>query len=116
MSRTPRSIERIPGVLGPDSCAPEAVFDARRAIRRARRRANLSDALDFSVLIGVNLLMAFWEQARIPFLSRDTSVLIVLLANVFHVFDWVMKRHLPLWRARFIASSWSREERARLEL
>ena len=109
----PHAIRRTPGVLGPESSAPRIKFDARRAIARARKRANLATVIDLAILLAVNLMVAVWDNARIPFLSRDVSVLLVLLFNVAHVADWTARRVLPLWRARWIAASWSREERAR---
>ncbi|MDX1583775.1 MAG: hypothetical protein R3338_09270 [Thermoanaerobaculia bacterium] len=114
--KNPQSIDRTPGALGPEACAPSVVVDAKQIIRKARDRANLSDAFDFSILFTINLMASTWESAHIPFLSRDASIAILLLVNVLYVVDWFAGRFLPPLKARFIASTWSREERGRLGL
>lgn len=110
----PGSLEQLPGTAGP--VPPVAHFDASGTIRKARMRADLSDFLDLSVLLGINLMFKMWESAHIPFLSRDASMAILLAANAAYVMDWLVTRYFPQWRARRIAATWSREERSRCRL
>lgn len=111
--RDPGSVVRTPGTAGPRSTPPSARYDAAGEIRRARTRADLSDFLDLSILLAVNLMFKIWATAHIPFLSRDASMAILLTANALYVVDWLVTRFVPQWRARRIASTWSQEERAR---
>jgi hypothetical protein len=102
----------IPGVEGPRATHVDArQLAAEHA--RARRRAAVEDLLDCAMLIVVNLIFLLWSEARVPFLSRDTTLLLLLAANLLTVAGYVRARILPLWKARRIAATWSPAERAR---
>lgn len=112
----PGSVERIPGAGGPETAPPAVNINAGKIVRSARVRADLSDLLDLSILLGINLMFKGWETAHIPFLTRETSMAILLSANALYVLDWLVTRYLPQWRARRVASTWSPNERARARL
>jgi hypothetical protein len=102
----------IPGVEGPR--VPRV--DARQLAAehaRARRRAAVEDLLDCAVLIVVNLVFLLWSEAKVPFLDRDATLILLLLANLLTVAGYARARILPLWKARRIAATWSAAERAR---
>jgi hypothetical protein len=106
----------LPGVGGRDEVAPTPVVDALEAITRARRRALLSDGLDIGLLAGVDVIFGIWSTATLPFLSRTTSLEILILSNVAILVSCVLRRKFPQWRARRISESWSSTERNRREL
>lgn len=112
----PGSVELTPGVEGPETTPPSMVFNSQHMIHRARTRADLSDFLDLTILLAVNVMFKIWEGAHIPFLSRDASMAILLSANALYVLDWLVTRYFPQWRARRIAATWSPEERRRCGL
>lgn len=112
----PGTVERIPGAGGPETAPRNVRVDANKVIRSARLRADLSDLLDLSILLGINLMFMLWETAHVPFLSRDASMAILLSANALYVADWLATRYVPQWRARRVASTWSRDERTRVRL
>lgn len=73
----------------------------------------MSDLVDLMILIVINLFFMQWEQARIPLLTRDLSLAILLGTNAVYVVGWFRNRVLPVWRARRIASSWQPDEKER---
>ena len=102
----------IPGVDGP----PHAAVNARQLEmdrQRARRRESIEDLLDCAVLIVVNLVFLLWSEAKVPFLDRDTTMVLLMLANLFTIGSYVRTRILPRWKARRIAATWSAAERER---
>lgn len=104
--------ELLPGV-STTSCPPQVVFDAHKAIRRARRRMMLRDGLQLALLIAVDWLFAHWSDSRMPFLERGTSLTLLRAMN-FGIFTHIwLTRSLPKWNAKRIASTWSRSERAK---
>ncbi len=104
--------ELIPGVQGPRAVGVEArQLAAERS--RARHRASVEDLLDCAVLIVVNLVFLLWSEAKVPFLNRDVTLALLLLANLFTVAGYVRTRVLPVWKARRISLTWSVAERER---
>ncbi len=110
---SPRSIRFLPGARGPE---PRVLAHQGVAaeVDRARRRADASELLDLMILIVINLFFMQWQGARLPFLSRDASLLILLATNAAYVLSWVRSRLVPLWQTRRIATSWSEDEQKRL--
>lgn len=102
--------ELLPGVVT-TSTPPRVACDAHAAIRRARRRAWLRDGLQFVLLAAVNWLFVYWPDARMPFVDRDTSVMLLRGVNVAILGHMWLVRMLPRWTARRIAATWSRSER-----
>ncbi|HEU5162526.1 MAG TPA: hypothetical protein VFV54_05235 [Thermoanaerobaculia bacterium] len=102
----------IPGVEGPRHSAVNArQLEIER--QRARRRESVEELLDCAVLIVVNLVFLLWSEAKVPFLDRDTTMIVLLLANLFTIGSYVRSRVLPRWKARRIAATWSAAERER---
>ncbi|HEY0590477.1 MAG TPA: hypothetical protein VGF40_01810 [Thermoanaerobaculia bacterium] len=102
----------LPGVEPPRRPSVDGDTVARE-LARARQRAAVEDLLDCAVLIVVDLLFLLWPNAQVPFLDRDATLTLLLLANVVTVAGYVWTRALPVWKARRIAMTWSAAERAR---
>ena len=102
----------LPGVAT-DACPPAVVFDSRRAIRRARRRAALRDFAQFLLLGGVDWMFAHWPYTHVPSMDRAHSVLVVALLNAAILTHIIVVRTFPRWSARRIAATWCLSERAR---
>jgi hypothetical protein len=102
----------LPGVNVVE-CPPRVVFDSRRAIRRARRRAAFRDAAQLILLAGVDYLFMHWPLTHIPDLGRDRSVLIVATLNSLILTHVMVSRIFPRWSARRIAATWCSAERSR---
>jgi hypothetical protein len=104
--------ELLPGVTR-DDCPPAVVCDARAAIRKARLRALWRDLVLVTMVVAVDALFVRWPEARMPYLERNTSVLVLGAANLLLVADLWLMRTLPKWWARRIAGTWCRAERDR---
>ena len=102
--------ELLPGVTEAD-CPPRVACDAHEAIRRARRRALAFHAGQLALLAGVDWLFFRWMNARVPFLGRHESLVLLRAINVAALADLWLLRALPRWTARRIAATWSRSER-----
>jgi hypothetical protein len=102
----------LPGVTVTDF-PPVAVYDARRAIRRARRKAVIYDAAQLLLLAGVDWLFFRWPSAHVPMLDRHDSLLVVGAMNILMAAYIWLARAFPRWSARRVASTWSPSERAR---
>lgn len=72
--------------------------------------------MDLGLLIAVNILFIRWEASHVPFMSRDLSMLLLLIANAGYVVSWAMTRVAPVLNARRISSTWSRNERQRVRI
>jgi hypothetical protein len=90
-----------------------AVFDSRRAIVRARRRAAFRDVAQLMILMGVDWLFMHWPHSHVPSLDRSDSLTVLLLLNGAVLAHVIFSRMLPKWSARRIATTWSLSERAR---
>jgi hypothetical protein len=106
--------ELLPGVTA-DSCPPRVVCDAHTAIRKARRRAMLRDAVQIALLLAVDYLFIHWPDSRMPFLEREASLVFLRGVNVIAVADLWLTRALPKWWAKRIAETWSRAEREKFK-
>ena len=102
----------LPGVTT-RSCPPNVVCDAHAAIRAARRRANLRDALQVTLLLAVDYLFVHWPESRMPFLDREGSLTFLRAINGLAIADLWLTRAFPKWWARRVAATWSRSERDR---
>ena len=104
--------ELLPGVTT-DSCPPRVVCDVRAAIRKARRRAIVRDAVLIVLMAAVDYLVIRWPESRMPFLDRAGSLTFLQWVNILVVADLWLMRALPKWWARRIAETWCRAERER---
>ena len=104
--------ELLPGVTD-DSCPPRVVCDAKAAIRKARRRAIVRDAVLVVLVAAIDYLFIYWPEARLPFLDRLSSLTVIRWVNVLLVADLWLMRSLPKWWAKRISETWCRAERER---
>ncbi|MDQ3281137.1 MAG: hypothetical protein M3Q69_06970 [Acidobacteriota bacterium] len=104
--------ELLPGVSD-DSCPPRVVCDAHAAIKRARRRVWLREALQLTVLLAADALFLQWPHSRMPFLDREHSRMLLQSMNLIVIADLWRVRAMPKWNAKRIASTWCRAERDR---
>jgi hypothetical protein len=107
------TIDLIPGVYGPEACSPERRTDARAPVEAARRKVNRRDALDLSLLLSVDLLFASWESARVPFLDRGDTIVILIAVHLMVFGSIIAARLLPAWKARRVSSTWKPAEQLR---
>lgn len=110
---TAKQKDLLPGAAGPRASAPVPRTNAQHQVQKVRRAASIRDTIDSVLLIAVDVFFFLWPEAHIPFLSRASSVLVLILANVLLVGFWVVTRSIPRWRARRIAKSWDSEERSK---
>lgn len=108
----PARPQLLPGVSSTEA-PPEVLFESRRIIASARRRAAFRDALDLLLLTAVDGLFLRWPHAHIPVLTRDETALIVAIANALVITYMWTARALPRWRARRVAMTWSATEQSR---
>ncbi len=107
-----RRNELLPGITSTD-CPPTVVFDSRRAIERARRRADIRDAAQLFILAAVDWLVLRWPSAHVPGLGRHGSMMVVVAVNALFVLHVVLSRWLPRWSASRVAATWSAHEQSR---
>lgn len=112
----PGNTDILPGAGGRETAPPLIRTNAAETIRRARFRADLGDLMDLGILIAVNILFIRWEATHVPFMSRDLSMLLLMIANAGYVVSWAITRVVPLVNARRISSTWSRNERQRVRI
>jgi hypothetical protein len=103
----------LPGV-SPEVPSPNVVFSSSRVIRRARVRAALRDALDLVLLTAVDWLFVRWPYARVPLLTRDNSLRLLVVLNLVLIGYLWIARTFPRWRARRVAATWCHDEQVRL--
>lgn len=93
---------------------PAVVFQSRKVVAGARRRAAFRDVLDLLLMAGVDGLFLRWPHAHIPGLTRLDSLLLLGAINaVFAAYIW-LARALPRWSARRVAATWCIAERSRM--
>ncbi len=102
----------LPGVQT-ETCPPVPVFDSRREIVRARRRAAICDTAQLVFLGGVDWMFLRWPYAHVPMFDRYNSVLILAALHALVLTQMIMTRTFPRWSARRIATTWCLRERAR---
>lgn len=102
----------LPGIME-QTTPPRVVFESRRVVMSARRRAAFRDVLDLLLLATVDALFMQWPHAHVPLLDREQSVVLLLIANIVCVAWMAWARSLPRWRARRVASTWCAAERNR---
>ncbi len=102
----------LPGVRD-ERPGPEVIFDSRRAIVRARRRATLRDLGQIALLLGVDYGFRNWPLTHIPLLTRGESILAIAAVNAAVMTLVLINRAFPKWSARRIAATWCLAERAR---
>lgn len=111
MSRT--GADLLPGVRPNEGPKPSEV-DARAVIENARRSANRGDLFDLFSLFAVDLVFFGWQSSHVPMLDRDQSLWLVAAIHVVVCAHVILRRKLPEWRARRIASTWDKAEQLRL--
>ena len=102
----------LPGIVT-DACPPLVVFDSKRAIKRARRRAILRDLAQLVLLAGVDWMFVRWPYSHVPSLDRAQTLFVVALLNAGLLTHIIVSRTFPKWSARRIAATWCLSERAR---
>ncbi len=102
----------LPGVTVAGS-EPKVVCHSRAIVTRARRLALLRDLSQLLLVAVVDWLFLYWTSARIPVLSRESSLIVVLAFNAAVATHIYLVRNLPHWTARRIASTWCAAERKR---
>lgn len=103
----------LPGV-SKSASPPDVVFQSRRVIASARRRAAVRDVFDLLLLAAVDALFLQWPHAHIPSLDRTQTFGVLVAVNLALIaYAWSM-RAVPRWRARKVASTWTAGERQRL--
>lgn len=110
---SPHPAELLPGVGGPESAPPRRVFNPAENIREARRRAAVRELIDIAVLVVVDVIFLSWSAARIPYLTRDGSLWVLLGLHLLVVASWFRTRLYSRWRAGRIAGTWDDSERRR---
>ena len=103
----------LPGVADAP-VPPTVVFQSRRVIVRARRRAAFRDVIDLLILVSVDALFLQWPRAHVPALDREQSLMLLAAANVAMVSVIWVARTLPRWKARRVSATWCPAERTRL--
>lgn len=106
--------ELLPGVTV-DSVPPAVVCDAHAALRKARRRAYVRDAITLSLLIAADALFIHWPDARLPFADRGQSLTLLWGMNALLLADLWLRRAIPRWWARRVAATWCRSEREKFQ-
>jgi hypothetical protein len=102
----------LPGVLDVRT-PPAVVFQSRRVIVRARRRAALRDVFDLLLLASVDALFLRWPRAHVPAMGRVDSLLVLLALNAgLLAYIW-LARAVPRWKAQRLAATWCIAERSR---
>jgi hypothetical protein len=102
----------LPGVTE-SGAAPDVVFESRRVIASARRRAVIHDVFDIVLLAIVDGLFLRWPHAHVPMLGRGGTMLVLLVANALVIAYVWYSRAVPRWRAKRLAATWSATERDR---
>jgi hypothetical protein len=102
----------LPGVTDADA-GPDIVFESRRVIASARRRAVAHDVFDLLLLAGVDGLFLRWPHAHLPVLGREETMLVLLGVNALLIAYMWSSRAIPRWRAKRLAATWSVSERNR---
>ena len=103
----------LPGVLDVRT-PPAVVFQSRKVIAGARRRAAIRDVLDLLLLAGVDGLFLRWPRAHVPALDRADSLLLLAAVNAMLLAYLWLARAVPRWNARRVASTWCIAERSRM--
>lgn len=106
----------LPGVHRAQQSNPGRANDFRETITRARGDANRRDLIDVLLLLLVDLLFVTWEQATVPFASRDVTVSLLLLLHAFVAASVFASRILPSLTAKRTAWTWHSAERQRIRL
>lgn len=102
----------LPGVAD-IGAPPKVVFQSRKVISRARRRAAFRDVIDLLLLGCVDGLFLRWPNAHVPSLDRRESLLLMAGINVVMIGMMWLARAMPRWSARRVASTWCVAERSR---
>ena len=114
--KTPSREQLLPGVTRAQQSNLKRAESFRETIIRARGQANRRDLIDVLLLLLVDLLFVSWEQATVPFLTRDTTVSLLLLLHAFVAASVFTSRILPSLTARRVAWTWRSPERQRVRL
>ena|SRR5438876_243867 len=103
----------LPGVADVRT-PPAVVFQSRRVIVSARRRAVARDIFDLLLLSCVDGLFLRWPRAHVPGLDRTDTLLLLFGVNAMLIAYIWLARALPRWSARRVAATWCIAERSRM--
>ncbi len=106
----------LPGVTDLRSRPSRASVNSVREVRQARRQVITRESIDALLILAVDIFFIQWQQARLPFVSRETSTLLLLAVNVMLASYWVALHYAPTWKAKRIAATWSRDEQKRFQI
>ena len=113
-ARSPAELEDLSVRVLDVHTPPAVVFQSRRVVARARRRAAFRDTFDLLLLAGVDGLFLRWPRAHVPAFDRADSLLVLVMLNALLVAYMWLARSIPRWNARRVASTWCVAERSRL--
>lgn len=112
----PSREQLLPGVKRSGVIPPNHAVAFHDEVARARARANRKDLVDVLLLLLVDLLFVSWEQATVPFLTRDVTVSLLLLLHGGYAISVFRNRLLPSMFARRVSATWSTTERQRVRV
>lgn len=104
----------LPGVADHKGVQASRSYDGRDAIKRARRVANIRDAADIAILLVVDWIFFKFPTTRVPMLTRDQTVILLVLVHLAFAIYIIAARVIPAWRARSIAATWSEAEKQKV--
>ena len=100
----------LPGVTE-RHVAPAVRIHSANEVERARRNAAARDLLQAVLIAIVDWTYLRWPASHIPLLTRDQTLLVLVIANAAILgYMWGI-RAIPRWKARRIAATWSPREK-----
>ena len=75
----------------------------------------MHDIVDATLLVLVDTFFLSWPRAKVPFLDRRESLLLILVVNLGFVAYLWLSRAIPRWRAGRLAATWSSAEQSRFD-
>lgn len=103
----------LPGVKQQSVPPTPVARNLASVVHQARYKRLVRDVVDVLLLLLVDVLFLSWPDSHIPFLSRQVSGNLLVLAHLALMTHWLITRALPRYRARQIAATWSPRERMR---
>lgn len=108
-----RNRDLLPGVKQQGVPPTPAARDLASVIQKARFKRLVRDVVDVLLLLLVDVLFLAWPGSHVPFLSRQVSGNLLILAHLAVMAHWIITRSAPGLRAKRIAETWSSDEKAK---